>query len=187
MPSCCVHLRRRAVVHCRHCHAQCMCLARWASVLWCSAWAVGLSMGGGEGAAGAPCVWRAWLPSSRCAIIAVVGSSWPVPTKPVPHSSARHWGCSWLTVVVWCVLGIPNGGCGGGGTVSWPLVGRGMRVVGDRHCTLVCNARAFGPGGRWYGGGAIGAIQSSSPQWHHVVVAENIVVPRQIFGNPRPM
>ena len=31
--------------------------------------------GGGEGAAGAPCVWRAWLSSSRCAIVAVVGLS----------------------------------------------------------------------------------------------------------------
>ena len=31
--------------------------------------------GGGEGAAGAPCVWHAWLSSSRCTIVAVVGSS----------------------------------------------------------------------------------------------------------------
>ena len=31
--------------------------------------------GGGEGAAGAPCVWHAWLLSSRCAIVAAVGSS----------------------------------------------------------------------------------------------------------------
>ena len=94
--------------------------------------------------------------------------SWPDPTKPVPHSSARCWGCSWPTVVVWCVLGIPDSSCGGGGT--WPLVGRGARVVGDRHRTLVRNARAFGPGGWWYGG-AIGAVRSSSPQRRCVVVA----------------
>ena len=31
--------------------------------------------GGGEGAAGAPCVWHAWLSSSQCAVVAVVGSS----------------------------------------------------------------------------------------------------------------
>ena len=31
--------------------------------------------GGGEGAAGAPCMWHAWLSSSRCAIVAAVGSS----------------------------------------------------------------------------------------------------------------
>ena len=76
--------------------------------------------GGGEGAAGAPCVWHAWL-----------SSSWPDPTKPAPHSSAQRWGCSWPTVVVWCVLGIPDGGCGGGSTALWLLVGHGARVVGD--------------------------------------------------------
>ena len=31
--------------------------------------------GGGEGAAGTPCMWCAWLLLSRCAIVAVVGSS----------------------------------------------------------------------------------------------------------------
>ena len=55
-------------------------------------------------------------------------------------------------MVVWCVLGIPDGGRGGGGTASWPLVGRGARVVGDQRRALVRNARAFGPGGQWYGG-----------------------------------
>ena len=55
-------------------------------------------------------------------------------------------------VVVWCVLGVPDGGHGGGGMASWPLVGRGARVVGNRRRVLVHNARAFGPGGRWCGG-----------------------------------
>jgi hypothetical protein len=38
--------------------------------------------------------------------------------------------------------------------VSWLLVGRGTAVFGDRHRALVRNARAFGPGGQWTGGGA---------------------------------
>ena len=80
--------------------------------------------GGGEGAAGAPCV------LSQCAVVTVISSSWPDPMKPAPHSSARCWGCSWPMVVVWCVLGIPDGSRGGGSTASWPLVGRSTRVVG---------------------------------------------------------
>ena len=45
LPSHCVRLHRRAVVRCRRRRVWCACLARLASVLWCGAWAVGLSMG----------------------------------------------------------------------------------------------------------------------------------------------
>jgi hypothetical protein len=38
--------------------------------------------------------------------------------------------------------------------VSSPLVGRGTAAFGDRHRALVRNARAFGPGGQWAGGGS---------------------------------
>jgi hypothetical protein len=44
----------------------------------------------------------------------------------------------------------PNGGCGGGDASS--SVGRGMGSFGDRRRVPVRSARAFGPGGRWYGG-----------------------------------
>ena len=96
-------------------------------------------------------VLRSPLPWRRRVVAVVAGRSWPNPTKLAPHSSARHWGCSWPTVVVWCVLGVPDGGRRGGGTASWPLVGRNMAVVGDRHCALVHDARALGPGrqGEW--------------------------------------
>ena len=71
------------------------------------------------------------LPWQRRVIVVVADRSWPDPTRPVPHSSARCWGCPWPTVVVGCVLGVPDGSHGGGGTASWPLVGCDVVVVGD--------------------------------------------------------
>ena len=63
LPSHCIRLRRRAVVRCRRRRARRACLARWASVLWRGAWAVGLSMGWWRG--------RCWGPL-RVAGVAVV-------------------------------------------------------------------------------------------------------------------
>ena len=96
-------------------------------------------------------VLRSPLPWRHHVVAVVAGRSWPNPTKLVLHSSAQRWGCSWPTVVVWCVLGVPDGGCGGGSTASWPLVGCDVAVVGNRCRTLVHDTRALGPGrqGKW--------------------------------------
>ena len=62
-------------------------------------------------------------------------------------------GPSHLVDSMWGVLVVPpTGECGGGSVALWPLVGRDVAVVDDRRRALVCNARAFGPGGRWCGG-----------------------------------
>ena len=69
--------------------------------------------GGGEGAAGAPCVWRAWLSSSRCAVVvsrdrcrALVRDTW-----------ALQPGGGWLRGVA---LAPPD--CGGSCALWWALV-----------------------------------------------------------------
>ena len=70
LPSCCVRLCHRAIVHCRRRRARCACFAWLASILWRSAWAVGLSMGWWRG--------RCWGPlrvACMAVVVAAVGSS----------------------------------------------------------------------------------------------------------------
>ena len=88
---------------------------------------------------------------------------------------AWHRGCwlvavhVWLAIDIACLCAMPgplgpvDSGMGGQLVLSdhlrrssvvwlWPLVGHSARVVGNQRRALVCNARAFGPGGWWCGG-----------------------------------
>ena len=148
LPSCCVHLRRHAVVCCRHRRARCACLARLVSVLWCGAWAVGLSMGWWRG--------RCWGPL-RVACMAVVVAVHCRHCRRFVVSRDRHcalvrdaWalqpGGGWLRGVA---LAPPD--CGGGCALWWALVVV-ARAVG---CWAIGTARlcaAPGPLGPVEGG-----------------------------------
>ena len=119
LPSHCVRLRRRAVVRCRCRRAWCACLAWLASVLWCGAWAVGLSMGWWRG--------RCWGPL-RVACMAVVIAVRRHRCRRFVISCNRHRA---LVRDAWALQ--PSGGwlrgvalappdCGGGCTLWWALV-----------------------------------------------------------------
>ena len=66
LPSHCIRLCRRTVVRCRRRRAQRTCLARWASVLWHGAWAVGLLMGWWRG-----CCWGPLRVVGMAVVVAV--------------------------------------------------------------------------------------------------------------------
>ena len=171
LPSHCVCLHRCAVVRCCHHRAWCACLARWASVLWRGAWAVGLSMGWWRG--------RRWGPF-RVACVAVI-------------VAVRHCRCCWFvmarpheagTALFCATLGLFL--ADGGGVVcprrprwrSWwwwhgvVAVGWSRRACGWQSMSRAC-VQCQGLWARWtvVWGGAIGAVRSSSPQQRRVVVA----------------
>ena len=119
-----------------------LCTAPGLWAQWVVAW------GGTLGAVRLP-MWWWWR-----GIVAFGGSLPGRSTRSASRSSVQRQGCPWPTVVVGCVLGVPRWrswwwrcgivAVGGGSTRGW--------VLGDRHHALVCSARAFEPGGRWYGG-----------------------------------
>ena len=111
LPSRCVHLHHRTVVHCCRCCARCTCLVRLVSVLWHGAWAVGLLMGWWRG-----CCWG----PLRVACMAVVvmvhchHCRWFIISR---DAWALQPGGGWLRGVA---LAPPD--CGGSCALWWALV-----------------------------------------------------------------
>ena len=125
-------------LHCRWCV---VCVIRVTGIggLCATPRPLGLLVGVGA-IDGVPCAQHSSLSSLQCTTVAVVG--WQ-------HARHLHLAAQWTVVVEGSVDPI---------AVSWPLMGRGTAVFGDRHHALVRSARAFGPGQWWTGGGVRGVL-----------------------------
>ena len=181
LPSRCVRLHRHAVVRCHHRRAWCACLARLASVLWCGAWAVGLSMGWWRG--------HCWGPLHVACMAVIVVVRHHRCRRFVVSCNRHHalvrdaWvlqpGGGWLRGVA---LAPPD--CGGGCTLWWVLVVHGARgwALSDRHRALVCSARAFGPGGGWLRGVALAPLNCGGGCMHYTLFLDSTLNPLRILN-----
>ena len=119
LPSCCIHLHHCAIVCCHRHRVQCACFMRLASVLWRSAWAMGLSMGWWRGHCWGP------LHVACMAVIVVVHCCccrWFIVLHDQHHALVHDaWalqpGGGWLRGVALAPLD-----CGGGCVLWWTLV-----------------------------------------------------------------